>query len=648
MIILSLIITNVFLLAGALLFQFTSSVNTLIETSSARMAHDLLTQMEKRGESITRLVAENLVNPLYHYDLVEIYEVLKAVKLQKDILHAYVYDADGKIIQDGTKEVLEFGQVLSDQKSGSSIRSMGRLLKQTHGDVLEISIPIWIGDTPLGGLKIGLSLKNRRSVIAAVNAALNQIRTTGLHRNFTTVGLTTLVLISVGIFLSLRVAGHLIRPIREVSIYAQKVGQGDYGDLISSKRTDEMGDLINAFNQMSKDLQLTTVSKNYVENILGSMRDSLFVLDPDGEINLVNPALCKLLGYGKEELVGQSFEFLFLSESQPGLGRWFRDLMRYGSIPHVDQIYTTKNGRQVPVSLSGSVIATDDDIIKGIVCVAQDITERLRVQELGAAKEAAEKANVAKSQFLANMSHELRTPLNHIIGFSELIVDKRLGELNELQEEYLNDSLESSRHLLSLINDILDLSKVEAGKMELELEDVDLKLLLENSLVMIKEKALKHGIQLLTDIKGIPETLKIDERKLKQIVYNLLSNAAKFTPENGSIRLSACSLSSVNGYLVTSGGKKIPVPKTDDPTRMPCRNFVEISVKDTGIGLKKENLEGVFKPFDQVENSMSRKYQGTGLGLALAKKFVEIHSGNIWAESEGERKGTAFNFIIPA
>jgi signal transduction histidine kinase len=146
---------------------------------------------------------------------------------------------------------------------------------------------------------------------------------------------------------------------------------------------------------------------------------------------------------------------------------------------------------------------------------------------------AADKANNAKSEFLANMSHELRTPLNHIIGFTEIVLEKNFGELNEMQDEYLNDVHHSSRHLLSLINDILDLSKVEAGKIELEPSNCNLKMVLENSLVMIKEKAMKHRIRLTMDMDGVPETIKADERKLKQIIYNILSNAVKFTPDGG-------------------------------------------------------------------------------------------------------------------
>ena len=159
--------------------------------------------------------------------------------------------------------------------------------------------------------------------------------------------------------------------------------------------------------------------------------------------------------------------------------------------------------------------------------------------ELKETKELAEMSNHTRSVFLANMGHELRTPLNHIIGFTELLMDKNFGELNEAQEEYLSDVLTSGKHLLSLINDILDLSKTEADEVELLASPFNLKILLENSFTMVKEKAMKHGIKLSMQIDGIPETITADERKLKQILYNLLSNAVKFTPDGGEIRLSS-------------------------------------------------------------------------------------------------------------
>lgn len=259
---------------------------------------------------------------------------------------------------------------------------------------------------------------------------------------------------------------------------------------------------------------------------------------------------------------------------------------------------------------------------------------RERTSELERAKLLAESANRAKSGFLANMSHELRTPLTSIIGFSEVIYDELFGPLNEKQKEYMNLILTSANHLLNLINDILDLSKVEAGRMELELSKFLVKDLMNSSLTMVKEKALKHRITLRLDIEPDAEIeMEADERKLKQIMFNLLSNAVKFTPDGGSVVVRARRI----GYEEIRNLGIDSIPEKD---------FLEISVEDTGIGIKAEDIPKLFSEFSQLSSPYQKKYQGTGLGLALTKKLVELHKGRIWCESEYGR-GSKFTFIIP-
>jgi len=228
-----------------------------------------------------------------------------------------------------------------------------------------------------------------------------------------------------------------------------------------------------------------------------------------------------------------------------------------------------------------------------------------------------EAASRHKSEFLANMSHELRTPLNAIIGFSEVLNERMFGELNEKQEEYLRDIHASGQHLLSLINDILDLSKIEAGRMELELADFDLPSAIDNALILVRERASRRGITLGSTIDPRLGTIGGDERKVKQVLLNLLSNALKFTPEGGRIEVAA---------------------RLHDPV-------AEVSVADTGIGIAPEDQTAVFEEFRQV-GATEKKAEGTGLGLALARRFIELHGGTIWVTSQ-VGAGSTFTFTLP-
>jgi PAS domain S-box-containing protein len=364
--------------------------------------------------------------------------------------------------------------------------------------------------------------------------------------------------------------------------------------------------------------------------VFDGIHDAVFIHDDQGRILRVNSRATHLFGlrhaapdfnfcvedYYWVEPKSSSMQQIWQTILESGEGRLFDGKGRKlfdGSVFEAE-IYLS------PVSLESK---------QCILATVRDITERKRQEnELQRAltiasqlRKEAEAASDAKSEFLANMSHELRTPLNSVIGFSELLEDQWAGKLNEKQLEYVKHIFAGGHHLLELINDILDLAKVEAGKMELRVSRVEIGPLLENCLTMIREKAIKHRFKLELNLDEVIATavIRADDVKLKQIVVNLLSNAAKFTPDGGAIRL--------------QGSKQ--------------GNELVVGVSDTGIGIKPEDRQRIFEAFEQVDSSYSRKHEGTGLGLALTKRLVEMHGGRIWVESEGEYRGSSFVFAIP-
>jgi PAS domain S-box-containing protein len=397
-------------------------------------------------------------------------------------------------------------------------------------------------------------------------------------------------------------------------------------------------DDITALKRGEHDLQS---SEARYRRLFESAKDGILILDAGtGKIVDVNPFLVALLGYSHNELIGKHLWEIGSFKDVTGSKEAFLELLEKGYVRYDDLPLQTGDGRRIAVEFVSNIYSVDSTRV--IQCNIRDIRERKqseeelrrshaeleqrvkeRTAELNLVKQAAETANQAKSEFLANMSHELRTPLGAIIGFSELLDEKLFGELNPKQEEYIKDILESGRHLLSLINDILDLAKIEAGKMELELSTFSIAVLLDNSLVMVKEKCMKHGIHLGEEITGPIKNVAIlaDERKMKQVMYNLLSNAAKFTPDGGTI--------TVGASLAGKG------------------DALQISVSDTGIGIAKKNQSRVFEEFYQVTSDIKGKPSGTGLGLSLVKRMVEQHGGRAWVESEGDGRGSTFRFTIP-
>jgi signal transduction histidine kinase/HAMP domain-containing protein len=525
--------------------------------------------------------------------------------------------------------------------------------------------------------------------------SIEHMRTT-LRRTLVTGLSLTLGTILVGVLVSFAFFGYALQPVEAMAQAASHMAAGDLSQRVAVKTRDEIGLLALAFNRMAASLdQMTQTQTQRLAELsmlhnIGLVISSTLELEQFVESSL--EALVQHLGYdragllltvpeqrvlvlhgiaGVPEAVRQQMQF-FRIPFQEGTD-FHTQVIRHGELMFIDDVSTMSNPAVkdlterlnvrslliLPLKLEDHflgvlaigngashrpLIAADQRVLTTLAnqmatAIAnaltykelaglnasleekvQERTEALQRQQeaLREVNARLEVANRHKTEFLANMSHELRTPLNAVIGFSDVLLEKMFGDLNERQEEYLQDILSSGRHLLSLINDILDLAKIEAGKLELELEGCDLRALLEGSLVMVKERAMAHGITLSLEIADKLDTIVSDERKVKQILYNLLSNAVKFTPDKGKVGIVA--------------------QQVDDA--------VQITVWDTGVGIAPQDHQRIFEEFQQVASGLTAKTEGTGLGLTLAKRFVELHGGTIAVDS-APGQGSKFTFTLP-
>ena len=379
----------------------------------------------------------------------------------------------------------------------------------------------------------------------------------------------------------------------------------------------------------------------YTRSLIESNVDALMMTDPRGVISDVNRQMTALTGFSREELIGAPCSRFFTepTRADAAIARVLRD----NRVSDYELTVRARNGDETVVSYNAATFHDREQRLQGVFAAARDITERKRFDKTLQEKNIElEHASRMKSEFLATMSHELRTPLNAIIGFSEVLKDGLIGQLTESQQEYIGDIFSSGQHLLSLINDILDLSKVEAGMMTLELETGDLQRLLQNSLSIVREKAQLQGIVLELETGEALGALQLDLRKTKQIVYNLLSNAVKFGARGSRVILAARRVSrSTVGRLAGAWPVQAFMLADNDYTQ-----FLEISVSDSGIGIARDNLHRLFQAFGQIDSGLARRFEGTGLGLAMVRRLAELHGGTV-AVASVEGEGARFAVWLP-
>ena len=376
-----------------------------------------------------------------------------------------------------------------------------------------------------------------------------------------------------------------------------------------------------ATRKMSQEALLT--SENNYRKIIDESISTIFTTNVHGELTYINPSAKGLTGFSAKELFEKTFTEIIREDWQEKVRLFYyeqfheRKLETALEFPNI-----TKSGKEKWVEQLASLLIDDDDRVIGFQSIVYDVSERKKVEkELFMAKQLAEEASQLKSEFLANMSHELRTPLNSVIGFSNVLLKKNEESLGENDKNYLQRILANGKHLLDLINNDLDLSKIEAGRVELEFVNISLKDLVSDIIGQLEGQVQDKDFKLVTQIPENIAMVQADPGKLKQVILNLLSNAIKFTSE-GAVTVSI---------------------ETNEATNQP----ILISVRDTGIGIPKNRLESVFDEFQQVDSSTARKYGGTGLGLAISKSLCELMGYELSVESKvGE--GSLFSILLNA
>jgi len=563
-------------------------------------------QLELRGESVARFLASELQFALLVGDRKEMHRLLEASLANDDTLFLEILNPAGQRVlalgrASGGDLAREIPPARRDEVSGR------RLAMSFAGErFLEIRVPVPApaGDrlldweprlrnrSTLGVLRMGVSMRNQQRLF-------RQMLMGGLGAI-----LLGLILMSGAQYVALR---STLRPLATLVSVTRLVGAGQLNHRARVDRSDEIGQLAAAFNTMVQRLGETTVSKAYVDNILRSMGEALVVTDAEGRIVRVNPRTEELLGYTETELIGRPALSLVAEGAAPPL------------TSGIERSYCAKDGRMIPVWLSSAAL----QVAEGHVWLAQDMTELKRTQsQLVRARDAAEEANRTKSMFLANMSHELRTPLNAIIGYSQMLQeDYRCPELDQVRGD-LEKIERAGQALLGIINDILDLSKIEAGRETVATQQIDIAAVLWDVSNTVQPLLRQQGNVLEIDCPDYARHAYADLPKFRQSVLNLVHNAAKFT-ERGRVKVKVRRVRGRDG------------------------EWTELHVSDTGIGIRRDDLSKLFQPFSQVDGSTTRKYNGTGLGLAISKRFCQMMGGDITVESQPGR-GSCFSIRLPA
>jgi len=565
-----------------------------------------------------RLISDYCLVPLIFGDKTQASETLKRLKYIESVEAGQLYDTTGKVFASYPENLTVI------PKPDISLKQ----IFEQRGEYFYISEPVFLKDKLVGML-----------YLQAHSASLTRQQ---LNHIFI-LSAILLILVFLSYLLALNLQRTISKPILNLATFTESISKThDFSLRFEPPGRDEVGILYRQFNNLLEQLELKQSERDqavkdvtFLAHVLRNVNEHISITDLNDHIIFVNQSLLSEYGYTENELVGKPVEILRSQDNPPEVIREiYPETLNGGWLGELKN--RRKDGSEFMVLLMTSVIYNDNGEAVALVGVSTDITERKKVEnelalyrnhleemvkqrtaELEQEKEKALAADRLKSAFLATMSHELRTPLNSIIGFTGILMQERPGALNPEQKKQLGMVQGSSRHLLALINDVLDISKIEAGQLKVNPVTFNLSEIIESVTESCQPLAEKKNLQLISSVNPTKIIIESDRQRVQQILINLVNNAIKFT-ENGSVKI-ACTIEN---------------------------DFARVSVQDTGIGIEPGKMELLFKPFSQIDTGLSRKHEGSGLGLSICKKLLDILGGTVEVSSEFG-KGSIFTVKLP-
>jgi PAS domain S-box-containing protein len=554
-----------------------------VRSQSERLRHEL----EERGKLLTTVIAANSADALAMIEVRELRRMIGEARDQENVLDAIVFDEDGRVLTDGTfvnprrHELISEAALLHIQGSQS-------LLVEFSGDFMTVTKPVRLGGRVLGGVRLKYSL-----------AGLAEDQALLARRTFMVGGIFALL----GVIAAALLTEAVTRPLKEVIRATRALSEGEPAPRLPVRTADEVGELAEAFNEMTRNLRDTTVSRDYLDRVLETMGECLVVTGPDGTITRVNPAVCRLSGVGEEELLGQNIRDLI--RAPQGHISLLDSLQPDGTAYGLETELLAKGGESVPVMVSVGVMEASAGRTRSFVVVAADIGERLRQEQ-------------QKDEFVTMVHHEVRAPLTAVRGAIGLLEGGVAGELGERGRELVEIALRNSERMERLVNDILASRKLDSGRMEFHLEDVELMSLVQQAVDGTAAYASKLDVRIEVD-EGVPGAMvRVDPDRMIQVVTNVLSNAVRFSAEGEAV--------------------SVTTTRANDNLR--------VAVSDNGPGIAEDFRDHVFEAFARGEHDAWRHRSGTGLGMSISKGIIEELGGSITFETE-IGAGTTFFIDVP-